>query len=401
MAGYLIGGRFLTGEIILRKIVPVSCSVELTLNAADAVKADVKLPLIDPRTGVGIDLPNQLLPQRDFIGWVENGVVLAAGPVQGDPFAFPRSSTVNAAGMWEYFTRRLILPPATTLPSAVTSTWSGMSLRSIAKRIVQQACAWAHAGLPIDYEPDFPGINQREYPGKDMMVVADALKNLTEVQNGPDITFRPKLTVDQRHVRWDLITGDPDLTQAGADHYWDLSAPGRFAQVTTLDRDGRDLATHAWGVGATPEGEDMPPLEAAASSTVLTDAGFPMLEMVEQRNSVSRPETLQAYVDEDVVRYSGFTETFQVRVKRDQPPRLGTYWPGDWARIRIGDNPRIPAGTYRMRLIRISFGATGDVTLDCAPERVVGGYPVPSSNRAWLGDQLRGLQGRINETQRG
>lgn len=400
MSGYLIGGRFLTGEITLRKILPISCSIELTLNGAESVKADLKLPLIDPRTGVGIDIPNQIVPQRDFLGWVENGIALAAGPVQGDPFAFPRSSTVNAAGAWEYFTHRLILPPGTVKPSEVTSAWSGLSLRTMPKRIVQQACSWPHAGLPIDYEPDVSGTAQREYPGGDRMWVADALKNLTEVENGPDITFRPKIMPDQRHVRWDLLTGDPDLTQAGADHYWDLSAPGRFGQVTGLDRDGRDLATHAWGVGATDETTSVV-LEAAASSTALTDAGFPMLEMVEQRNSVKLAATLQAYVDEDVVRYSAFTETFTLQVRRDKPPLLGTYWPGDWARIRLGRNPRIPQGTYRVRIIRIRFDATGDVTLECAPERVVGGYPVPSSNRAWLGDKLRGLQSRIEETQRG
>jgi hypothetical protein len=401
VAGFLVGGRFLSGEITLRKLVPLSCGVELTLNAPESIRAQLQLPYVDPATDVDLDIPNQLLPKRDFMGWVENGVLLAAGQVQGDPFTFPYSSTVTAAGAWDYFASRRVLPVLTAeqLPSDVTSEWSGVSLRTMPKRLVQQACSWPSAGLPIDYEPDFPGDATREYPGVDLTQVDEALTNLTEVENGPDITFRPKLD-GPRHIRWDLLTGDPDLTQDGVDHYWDVSAPGPSAVIDSLDRDGRDLATHAWGIGATDD-ETQARLEAKASSTVLTDAGFPMMEIVENRNSVIRKETLQAYVDESVVRYSAFTETFTLKVKRDQDPKLGTYWPGDWALIKIKKTARIPAGRYRVRIIRIAFDAEGDVTLQCSPERVAGGYPVPSSDRAWLADQLRRLQGRIDETNRG
>lgn len=401
MAGYLVGGRFLSGEITLRKLVPLSCGVELTLNAPETLRAQLQLPYVDPATDVAIDIPNQLLPQRDFIGWVENGVLLAAGQIQGDPFAFPYSSTLNAAGAWAYFAKRKVLPVLTAeqLPSNVTSQWTNTSLRTIAKRLVEQACAWPNAGIPIDYEPDFAGTNEREYPGADLMWVAEALTNLTEVEDGPDIAFRPKLD-GTRHVRWDLLTGDPDLTQGGVDHYWDVSAPGPNAYISDLDRDGRDLATHAWGVGATND-ETQIRLEAKASSPALLDAGFPMMETVENRNSVLRAETLQAYVDEAVVRYSAFTETFTLKVARDEDPKLGTYWPGDWAKIKVAATARVPAGTYRVRIVRISFDAEGDVTLQCAPERVAGGYPVPSSDRQWLSNQLRALQGRIDETNRG
>lgn len=402
MAGYLIGGRFLSGEILVRRVVPANVSVELTLNAADAINADVRLPLVDPATGVALDLPNVLLPQRDFVGWVENGAVLAAGQIQGDPFAFPRSSSIVGKGAWEYFEKRVVLPvlDPLELPSDVTSEWTDLSLRTIVKRLVQQACSWPSANLPIDYEADIAGSNVRTYPGADLTWVGQALQNLTEVEDGPDIAFRPKLSVDRRYVRWDLLTGDPDLTQAGADHYWDLSAPGPYAALEALDRDGRDLATHAWGIGATDEVTEER-IEAKASSSALTAAGFPMMETVENRSSVILEGTLQSYVDEAVVRYSAMTETFRFRAKRNQRPVLGSYWPGDWAKLKIGPNPRIPAGTYRVRIVRISFAAEGDVSIECAPERVAGGYPVPSSDRAWLPDQLRRLQAHIDESNRG
>lgn len=54
MAGYLIGGRFLTGEITLRRVVPKAATVELTLNAAESIRADPSLPMTDPATGMSM-----------------------------------------------------------------------------------------------------------------------------------------------------------------------------------------------------------------------------------------------------------------------------------------------------------------------------------------------------------
>ncbi|MES2866286.1 MAG: carbohydrate binding domain-containing protein, partial [Actinomycetota bacterium] len=234
-------------------MIPRSASVELSLNEAESIDVGLTLPLVDPSTGVAIDIPNQLLPGRDFLGWVENGVVLAAGQIQGDPFTFPRSSSIKASGMGAYFDHRFVLPvlESGVLPRDVTSQWSGLSLGTIAKRLVQQALAHPGAGLPIDFEADEVGIHEREYPGSDGMSVRQALANLTNVEGGPDVTFRPKLAEDRRHVRWDMLTGSPHLTQGGADHYWDVSAPGPHAAVVDLDRDGRDLASRSFLTGTT------------------------------------------------------------------------------------------------------------------------------------------------------
>ncbi|WP_144795684.1 hypothetical protein [Microbacterium paludicola] len=555
MAGYLIGGRLLSGLITIRQVIPRSASIELTLNAAEKIDVGLSLPLVDPATGVVLDVPNQLLPGRDFIGWVENGVVLAAGQIQGDPFTFPGASSIKATGLGDYFDRRYVLPVlgADELPRDVTSAWSGLSLRTIAKRLVQQAMSHPSSGLPVDLEADVAGSHEREYPGSDGMTVWQALENLTNVEGGPDITFRPKLSEDRRHVRWDMLTGSPQLTQGGADHYWDVSAPGPHAAVDSLVRDGRDLASRSFLTGVTlrnmlpnpialegldgyktgtnatnlrlaggspryggayfnwdsvasgsafldserghrvepgqtftfsahlrnPSGRPMRlmlrfrnaegdgimssystawsdsswvrrshtatapagaadvtayiegqasaagqsflayalmlhesaealpfavdelQIQARAENVALLEAGFPLMESWENRSSVLRESTLRAYADESVVRYSAHTETFTLRVKRDQNPKLGTYWPGDWAKVRIGKNPRIPAGTYRVRIVRIAFQAEGDVTIECAPERVAGGYPVPSSKRSWLTDKLRALTARADEQNRG
>jgi len=565
MAGYLIGGRLVAGggldagEITVRAIPASSASFELPLNRDGSLDASVTLPMIDPITKATVDLPNVLVPGRDFLGWVENDVIIEAGPIWADPFDFPYSDRIVANGLWSYFDHRFILPELAPgqLPRDVTTRWVGTSLRTIAKRLVQQACSHPSADLPIDYEPDFEGDHEREYPGSNMKLVGEALSELTAVEGGPDITFRPKWGEDRKHVRWAMLTGDPEIRQAGHPHYWDVSVPDPHATVVSLERDGSDLSSRDFQTGVTfqnlksnnsfeegtegyesgsnaqdvriggvnpqhgakvidwtasgagmswlnskqtfnvdpgdsilcaaymrasaaisvhtmirfkredgtqitdvlgaaetaesngvswvrphtiavapadassyevyfggiatsggqtitadavtvsnaseliPYHEDEIQIQAVADDPALIDAGFPLLETVTSRGSVLRTATLQAYANEAVVRGSAHVETWTIVTRRDKHPFLGTYWPGDYANVRIGANPRVPAGTYSVRIMSISFGKNGDVTVQCAPERVASGYPIPSTKRTWLRDKLAAIRASINESTRG
>lgn len=573
MAGYIIGGRLVegggldAGEITVRAVPASGWSGELTLNDYGTIDLDLSLPMIDPVTNKRVDLPNLLVPGRDFIGVVENDVILEAGPIEADPFTWPKTSKVVVSGLWSYFDGRYVLPVLSgwQLPRHVNSKWSNLSRRTIAKRLVQQACAHPKAGLPIDYEPDFSGTETREYAGSDMIPVGDALRDLTEEEGGPEIVIRPKWGTDRKHVRWQLITGDTEIKQTGAPHYWDTSVPDAHATIVSLDRDGRDLASRSYlagktirnmvrdgdlrdgkgsfvpggangtlnamvagsvelalgmkgysltswsgnsgsgnggaftentltvepgeryvvstyansntakslrlvaqfvddthvisqvtvqtatvatsgysfysGVVTAPAGavkmglflypapgqqwttgdllrttgwlahedidvavpwfHDELQVQARSDSTLLTDAGFPFTESAETRSSIRSYLALSARANESVLRRSAHIETWTLRVRRDKIPTLGTYLPGDYARVRIGKNPRKPEGTYDVRILTIEYESAGDVTVTCAPERVVSGYPVPTTSRNWFRDKLRGLRKRIDETNRG
>lgn len=564
MSTYLIGGRLIAGggleagQITLRQLLTVSSNTELVLNDMESIDAVLKLPLRDDATGVTIDLAQQLVPGRDFVGIMVGDRLLAAGPVWADPYtAKPKYVRIVAAGLWSYFDHRYVLPVLAPgqLPRDVTSRWEGLSLRTIAKRLVQQACAHPGAGLPIDFEDDILGDHEREYLGADGVTVGDALRRLTDVEGGPDIAFRPYITSDRRFVRWSLATGSPELTQAGEDWYWDVSSPTPHAVMPSLERDGRRLHSRRFQTGATVKNElndpsfeegtpgwavgtnataytpitggspvhgsgygrwasvaagwsfldstkavsaepgerflfavscrgatarpsrvlirfrdsegatlldsysptvagttsptwqiiehaavapsntasvqvyigaeasaggqafaadaaslyrtfdnglpfavDQLELQARADSDLLLDAGFPLLEDWENRSTVLRESTLQGYADEGVLRGSSHVETRKLLAKRYAHPALGMYQPGDYARIRQAANARGPEETVRERIIRVSFRSEGDVDIDLAPQRVVSGYPIPSSGRRWLPDQLAALQRRISES---
>lgn len=571
MSSYLIGGRLIAGdgldagEITVRAIPASGWSVDMPLNDGGSIDLDLSMPMVDPVTGVAVDLAAILVPGRDFIGVVENDDILEAGPIWADPFTWPKSAQVVCNGLWSYFDHRFVLPVLDPgiLPRNVTSKWENLHTRTIAKRLVQQACSHPNSDLPIDYEPDIAGTDSREYAGGDLIYVGSALRDLTEVEGGPEITFRPTWGVDRRHVRWALLTGNPELTQSAEPHYWDTSVPDAHAKIISIDRDGSDIASRAFltgktirnlardgefrdGVGqwvtggangtltamvagaveramgvkgyslstwtgnsgagnggvwsqdvitveeglryfvsvaaqgtsksvrlmaqfrsdtgvigstqidtgitgsgyaelsgvvtAPPDavkmgvflypiagqqwvagntlrttqwvvhedtGDALPyfydeiQVQSRADDASLLTAGFPLLESKENKSTVASQPLLRAHANETVARKSAHVETWTIAVRRDKFPLLGSYMPGDYARIRVGENPRIPAGTYTVRIIGLQFGRTGDVTLLCAPERVVSGYPVPPTKRNWLRDKLRALRAAIDEANRG
>lgn len=571
MSSYLIGGRLVAGdgldagEITVRAIPATGWSVDMPLNDAGSIDVDLTLPMVDPVTGVAVDLTAILVPGRDFIGVVENDTILEAGPIWADPFTWPKAARIVANGLWSYFDHRFVLPVlgAGTLPRDVTTKWADLHSRTIAKRLVQLACSHPNSDLPVDYEPDFPGTDTREYAGSDLIEVGDALRELTEVEGGPEITFRPQWGSDRRHVRWVLLTGDPELTQSAEPHYWDTSVPDAHAKIVSLERDGSDIASRAFLTGKTirnlirdsdfrdgigqwvpggangaivdkiagaaelargakgyslstwtgnsgsgsggaysrdvitvqegaryfvstaaqgtsksvrlmaqfqsetgvvgsaqiatgtvggsyttfsgtvtvpagavkmgvflyptagaqwvagntlrttqwvvheETGEALPyfydtiQVQSRADDSSLLTAGFPLLESREVKSTVALQPLLRAHANETVARKSAHVETWTIAVRRDKFPLIGTYWPGDYARVQIGPNPRVPSGPYTVRIIGMQFGPTGDVTLLCAPERVVSGYPVPPTKRNWLRDKLRSLRVAIDEANRG
>jgi hypothetical protein len=79
----------------------------------------------------------------------------------------------------------------------VTTAYTGLWLGTIAKRLVAQAMSWTGGDLPIVLPSDESSTDpehQRTYLGADFKPIGEALKQLMEVQGGPEINFQPRFT---------------------------------------------------------------------------------------------------------------------------------------------------------------------------------------------------------------
>lgn len=385
MTTTLIGGDLLTGLVRVRNIPARAATVTTGIESA-SLNMTVRLPAIDPTTGRVLDIAEQLVPGKSFIGFVQDGEIVDAGPLWVDEFTFDtRQHLMQATGLEGYFDYRYVVPLLDPgQPHAdVTSEFTGVSLRTQAKRLVELCQEWTPT-LPLVFEDDEAGSSVRTYPGSDLMRVRDALRNLSGVIGGPEIRFRPRFKVtgggiDRQYVEWELVTGDPLLIQAGQPHVWDASVIGSRVKGAKLRRDATALATDAFVNGATilieeeVEGEPLSTSEllaATATDDTLLDAGFPRMQSAQTRYSVIEQSTLQSHADGDVALGRFMLETWQFQARKDSTPTLGTYRPGDMARLVIGPNGRIAPGSYPVRIVEIQATLGPWVTITCAPERV-------------------------------
>ncbi|AYD87366.1 minor tail protein [Microbacterium phage ValentiniPuff] len=219
----IFGGDLRTGLIRVRNIAAENGSCGVSLGAAGSIGAGVKLPMMDPLTDKVLKLPEILIPGRSFLAWEEDGVILNAGPIWSQQYSFDtRKLQMDAAGLRSYWDYRFVLPllndaDPNSLPSGkdtVFLTTDGLHLRTIAKRLVQQAQLWTAGSVPVVFEADFPGDAARTYKGHELHVVNEKLKQISEVQNGPDIMFNPRYTnANRTHIEWLMETGNPQIHQ--------------------------------------------------------------------------------------------------------------------------------------------------------------------------------------------
>lgn len=295
-------------------------------------------------------------PVVSFLALDVGGRIVDAGPVWRHVWS-ERSGQlqVAASGLWSMLDHRLIVSDAAD-PAAETRWTLGLSeptLAAIGREMIAHVAARAGASLPIVLPAALAGTgHERTIYGYELAALGAQLRLLTEVEGGPDIDFRPKYADgDRTRIEWVYTTGSPALVQSGPDWVWDMRVPAGPVLDLQVDVDGTSLSTKAWAVGA-GTGEQM--LLRTASSTWLTDAGYPLMDVVEQRKTTEKATTLtghaQARLDAFDRPYMGLTVT--LAAGDDQVRQAAV---GDWAQVVVGQgHPYLPAGPYRSRISRIS-----------------------------------------------
>ena len=230
------------------------------------------------------------------------------------------------------------------------------SYQTIAKRWIQQSLTWTGGNLPITFEDDMAGTYERNIKGAELKLIGDLLINLTEVQNGPDIRFQPRLTTDGLGYEWLLKTGKPRLT-GNTTTIWDTSLPGNTVSDLTISQDANDLANIVWETGGAAS--DQAIIERATDHS-FTGLGFPLLEKVESlSSSVTDPKTALAHAVETIRTSTRPLNTWQFSVQRDQ--RLGEYDVGhDCGLIIRNDQFGIPDGLHKLRIMTLRGSSDSD-----------------------------------------
>lgn len=371
-------GDLMTGRLWAKLPVAEGASWAVEHRGEGSIEATV--PLVGEVLDRFPAIVENLAPWRCFLAAItDDGVVLEAGPIR--PHSYDDATgrlKVSASGLRAYFARRFLMPVLGSGWQRWEVTYSSLSLGTIAKRIVQLTMSHPGGALPIDLPADEAGTNTRTYYGFEMARVSERLRQIEDVENGPDIRFEPYLAEGGAlgTVRWRMVTGtagEPEVTQYNrpggvpVDLVWDRTAPSSPIDALSVDLDPDEVGDRAWITGS---GSDNQLMMARRDQHGLREDGYPLLEVDESRTTVIQQATLNQYAQALARRAQKPWQTWTMTVQAGITPALGTYRAGDWARIYVGNNhPYIRArnGFYRTRIMAISGNQSSAVKLLLAP----------------------------------
>ncbi len=276
---------------------------------------------------------------------------------------------LGSSDWWTFFDHRKLLPllpptPTVTDVAALSVTYTQIDQNDIARSLVQLAALHTGGDIGLQLDATTSGVlRDRTYLGYELADIGQAIKQLMEVDGGPDIAFgvAPNLDDDGRPIRT-MRVGNPTIGQVGEPYVFETAA-----NILTYQwpRDATRMATRSFAKG---EGSELGSLIAVAEDTAKYDDGWVMLEHDESYSNVVEPATLQGHADADrhAARLPVVTPTLVVAGDgRDRNGNrvyatLGEYGVGDQALVVLQDLYFADGLTTQMRIIGIDIDPGDD-----------------------------------------
>jgi hypothetical protein len=302
---------------------------------------------------------------RWSVGVSHNDVILQAGPILTETYTDPSTYvTLAFAGIWKVFTKRVVLNPAvpysTPLDPMADLTYTNVTPRQLAKLLIQDNMT-SQGDLPIDLPDDdtAAGTLTQTYYGYDLNVLADALGNLTTMDGGPELEFRPYWS-DPLTVRWAMRSGSPHIGTIGAPWAYDY---GERGAMVLLDKASDSTAT-AFGFYARGSGNQDTSIIGYGADMTLPSQGFPMLLAVDgNHNNETSVSNLNAFATADVQTYKAPVRTYSATIRLNGTdksglptgsPNLSQLQMGDTLTAHVEGHARIATGTYTWRVLNVA-----------------------------------------------
>lgn len=328
------------------------------------------------------DLPRVDL-QRWFSPWwagivlMYDGVPIVAGPLVARPAESFRFIYLEARGIRQVLTRRLVIREMSDWSKLASDVvqYKGLSLGTIAKRVVQLSTSPKAGGsLPISYPiPDQTVVDdadhQRTYKGYNLanLYTHDVLTKLSEVSRGPDIMFRPRL-VREDQLTFDMLYGDehdPRITQK-ITPLWDTSASNGAVVDMDIVHTGTYQTDRVFATGA---GIDAGTLVRMSENQRQRQEGYPLLETVTTISDSENPTVVLNHSKGALAANLKALTEIQMTVRAEAEFYLGSFWSGDLAYVYFDDSwVAFKEGTQKMRILNVNGNLSNNVRMSLQTE---------------------------------
>lgn len=324
---------------------------------------------------IEIRLRKSDLPALDLNRWLSPwwaGVVVmwgttpvVAGPIITRPYESFDFISLGCGGIRSVLAKRYLVQEFINwdeLPKKGLLSWNNLSLGTIVKRVVEAAQNKPGGRLPISYAlPDIAGIHERNYKGFNIsnLNVDDVLSKLSDVSNGPDIMFKPRLLRDNV-LTFDLWTGTDVQPRIYQKYYpvWDTTPVEGNTPTMNVVVTGTYQTDRVFAVGT---GQDEGTVIKVATDQSMIQKGYPLLEST---ISYSNSEDSTVVTNHAVANLSanlGPLLEVQMTVRGDSGIQFGQFWPGDLVQVITKGWVSIPDGRTQMRLLSMSGDSSNNV----------------------------------------
>lgn len=245
-------------------------------------------------------------------------------------------------------------------------SYNNLSYRGIVSNLGVIATSSKPGGsLPIDWQyTNEKGTRQRNYNAYDVQNIsmADVMTKIANVENGPDMTFRPYLSGNTVRIKF-MAGSDSDiyLEQKTMHTFQSFDGGGN---MDNLEID------HAWPIMryyTTGAGSDDSTLCYLAEDKTLVQLSdpWPLVEATYSDTDTSNYTVLKqhgnaklAYRKRPIMQISG-----KINFSDKGTPGPGEIWPGELVQLSIQDFQTLPDGVYSCRLMEMSGDQTDVATL--------------------------------------
>lgn len=351
-----------------------SLSWSVSLNNAETLSVVLKkasLPTKDPHSW--------LRPWWGGILLMWNEVPVFVGPILNRPTETFDEIQIDCGSIRNILAKRLVMSELSDWSTIATSqvAYHGMSLGTIAKHIVMDIQKKPGATLPVSFPvPDQlkadDADHQRTYQGFNITNLgADyLLTNLSNVINGPDIMFRPRL-LDSGRFTLDMWTGtetNPRIAQSRVVE-WDTSVVNGSTVGLSIVSTGAYQANRVYAAGA---GQDQGTKIVMVQDLSDLPSGFPLLENAIADSQSEDLGVITSHANSNLNTNKGILREISFDVRADGINRLGTFWPGDLVRIYTKGWVTLEDGEHDCRLLTMSGNSSQNVKLAMQTERTNG-----------------------------
>lgn len=347
-----------------------SMSWSIELNGVESISLKLKKSDLP-----AINLKQWLAPWWAGVVIFWNDTPIAAGPIITAPNETFSSISINCGGIRSVLANRYVVRDQNnwdTLRKDVVQ-YTGLSLGTIAKRVVDLSMAKPGGALPITFPiADQTVVNdadhQRTYRGFNIqnLNTHDVLTKLSNVINGPDVLFKPRLIRDNQLTfdMWHGTETQPRIYQKQTP-VWDTTpATGPVTDISLITT-GTYMTNRTYSIGA---GQDEGLLMKVNTNEAPLQAQYPLLESVVNVGNSENPVVVNGYGISSLWSNKEPLSEIQMTIRGDGIIPFGEFWPGDMVHVITKGWINLPDGVNRMRLLSLSGNTSSEVKVSLQKE---------------------------------